>query len=89
MSQVIDELHKLASQKRQKKAAEFALTHIIPKLHVITDEQGFADTAIIAYCKKNSTTIVATLDRELKQKLKNIGRRRIVCKGESYLELQD
>ena len=68
---VIDELNKLCSNKNKNQDAQSAL-EFIKKLKKISIDGTVADDAIIFHVK-NKGGIIATMDKELKNRVKNSG----------------
>ncbi len=74
--QVLDELDKLTRSKklkiRERQAAEVSL-ELIKKLEpeILHFEEKNVDEAIIDYLNKKNDIVLATLDRELKKRIKN------------------
>ena len=68
---VIDELKKLSSDPNKKQNV-LATLDFIKNLKTVSISGKFADQAIIEYVKKNGG-IIATMDKELKNKVKNFG----------------
>ena len=68
---VVKELHHLATQEKKQQQSMAALD-FIKNLKTIEIFGNFADEAIISYIKKNGG-FVATLDKSLKKKIKDIG----------------
>lgn len=54
------------------------------KFELVKEKGKDADTAIIAFAKKNPSAIVATLDAGLKKKIKN---KKMVIRGKKSLEI--
>ena len=73
--QVIDEIKKIASSKQKLKSRENAKLALRllekNKFKKIDLGKGHVDKRIIDYSKNNKNIIVATLDKELKNKIKN------------------
>ena len=70
-SVVFHELKKL-SQKDEKKKEILATEEFCKNLKKIDVPGEFADQALLDYVKRNGG-IIATVDKELKQKVKNLG----------------
>ena len=68
---VIHELNKLTSDSNKKQSA-LATLDFIKNLKTVSIPGKFADQAIIDHVKKNGG-IIATMDKELKNKVKNSG----------------
>lgn len=72
--QVIQEVFNISQSKqsaKNKQSAELALKIIESnKFKKIDLGKGYVDNLIIDYSKKNPETFIATLDREIKNKLK-------------------
>ncbi len=87
VAQTIDELRAIQTQGNTKeaKAARVALA-LFENNHVKVAQisASSADDAIVAYAKQNSC-MVATQDRELKEKLVSIQVRLIVLRQQKYL----
>jgi len=69
------------------KALDAKLALKIIKIHnfnTVSVSGKDADNAIISFSKKNPTSLVATLDAELKKKIRN---RKIIIKGKKKLEI--
>ncbi|MEA3329878.1 MAG: hypothetical protein U9Q06_03990 [Nanoarchaeota archaeon] len=73
--QVIKELEKLSEDKKQKvkdrEATKISL-QLLKDTEKINLEKEFVDAGIIKYVKDHKATLVATLDKELKQKIRII-----------------
>ena len=69
---VLQELEKLSNDPKKDIKAKYTLENIknFKKMEISGD---FADTAILDYIEKNEGGIVATMDKELKNKVKNLG----------------
>ncbi len=87
-TQVINEIEKVANSKKKfhiKKKAELALeilkTSDFKKIEL---ESEYVDDGLVEFAKKNKSVIVATLDRELKKKLKNS---KLIIRGKKKLEI--
>ena len=86
--QVIDELKKITSSKKKAKFkddAELALKILNQnKPKEIDIKNAYVDQGIIEYAKNNKEAIIATMDKELKSKLKN---RKLVVRAMQKLEV--
>ena len=88
------ELKKIVDKERQKKSGFNAkLGYIMIKQKGLKTIQSsspeYADEAIIKYASKNpGKTIVATQDKELREKLGKIPVRTVVLRQKRYLELR-
>ena len=85
--QVIKEIEAIKNSKKSeaKSEANLALKLIKTKKPKIIQLKGkTADNAIISYTKQNPSIIVATLDREIKNKTKN---RKLVIRSKKKLEI--
>ena len=87
-TQVINEIEKVANSKKKfhiKKNAKLALeilkTSDFKKIEL---ESEYVDDGLVEFAKKNKSVIVATLDRELKKKLKNS---KLIIRGKKKLEI--
>ena len=87
-TQVINEIEKVANSKKKfhiKKKAELALeilkTSDFKKIEL---ESEYVDDGLVEFAKKNKSVIVATLDREIKKKLKNS---KLIIRGKKKLEI--
>ena len=69
---VVKELEKLSNDPKKDIKAKSTLENIknFKKMEMSDD---FADIAILDYIEKNGGGIVATMDKELKNKVKNLG----------------
>ena len=87
--QTIDELKKIIKEQKGKNsiAARLALSLIKQKsLKILNNsESGYVDDSILKYCNRN--TIVATQDKELKNKLKEKEIKIIFLRNKKYLEI--
>lgn len=83
--QIINEIEKIKnSDKKAKFRQEAELALLILKKHhfeKITLEGKNVDNAIVNYAHKNPEIIVATLDREIKSKIKN---RKMIFRGKKF-----
>ncbi|MGQ0606809.1 MAG: PIN domain-containing protein [Candidatus Nitrosotenuis sp.] len=68
---VISELNKLAQQEEKNKEATVTIQHI-KKFKKIKMGGTFADDSILSYVKNNGG-IIATIDKDLKYKIKTYG----------------
>lgn len=86
--QVIDELKKITSSKKKakfKEHAELALKILHQnKPKEIDIKNAYVDQGIIDYASQNKDVIIATMDKELRSKIKN---RKLVVRGMKKLEL--
>lgn len=86
--QVIKELKKITESKKKAKFkdhAELALKIIQKnKIKEVNLTSEYVDQGLIEYVKKNPEVIVATMDKELKTKIKN---RKLVVRAMKKLEL--
>jgi len=86
--QVINEIKKIINSKQKfhnKEAAKLALKLLEKnKFKTIDLGKGHVDKSIINLAKENPKIIVATLDRELKKKLKNS---KLVIREKKRLEI--
>lgn len=85
--QVIEELEKISKRENVKFSSEAKLALSLLKKNVFTRvdlKMKNVDNGIIKLAEKNKEYIVATLDREMKNKIKN---RNIVIRGEKKLEI--
>jgi len=87
-TQVINEIEKVANSKKKfhiKKNANLALEILkINSFKKVEFEEKYVDTALAKFAKKNKNVVVATLDRELKNKLKNS---KLIIRGKNKLEI--
>lgn len=88
----IEELSKKSSQtiKDRQSARLFldVLDHLIKdsdNIEVIRLEGSIVDNSIAGFCKKNPKTVLATLDKRLKSRVKNPI---LTIKGKSFLAIQ-
>lgn len=80
--EVISEIEKF---KEKKLEAQTALKLLEKKdFELIELGKGHVDKKIINYAKENSEVLVATLDREIKRKVKN---QKLVIRGKKKLEI--
>ena len=80
--QVIKELERLSEKKQEAKLALKVLhSGFFTKKKI---GKKYADKAIIQYAKSNSEAIIATLDSDLKRKIKN---NKLVIRGKKRLEI--
>ena len=86
--QVIDELKNITKSKKKfkfKDNAELALKIIQKnKLKEIDIKHKYVDKGIIQYSKENPEVIIATMDKELKTKIKN---KKLVVRAMKKLEI--
>ncbi len=86
--QVIDEIKKIATSKQKLKYRENAKLALKlleeNKFKKIDLGKGHVDKRIIDYSKNNKNIVVATLDKELKNKIKNP---KLVIRGKKKLEI--
>ena len=86
--QVITELKKIAVSKKSnslKEEAKISLEILEKNLFKEIDiKKRYVDKGIVNYAKKNKDIIVATLDRELKNKIKNA---KLIIRGKKKLEI--
>ena len=86
--QVIEELKRIVSSKKKlgfKQDAKIALQILEKNLFQKIDiGKKYVDKGIINYAEKNKDVIIATLDRELKNKIKNP---KLVIRGKKKLEV--
>ncbi|MBT96728.1 hypothetical protein CMI49_01365 [Candidatus Pacearchaeota archaeon] len=86
--QVIDELNKIINSKKKlqfRENARIALELIKNNQSKRIDlKQKYVDKGIIQFAKKNRNIIIATLDRELKNKIKNS---KLVIRRKKKLEI--
>ena len=80
--QVIDELNKIAESKQEAKLAIKLLEK--NKFKKVNLENNYVDKGLEKFAKDNKTAVIATLDRELKKKLKN---QKLIIRGKKKLEL--
>ena len=80
--QVINELTGLAKNKSEAKLALKLIQKNKPKIQKLEGKN--TDNAIINYAKNNPEIIIATLDREIKRKIKNP---KIIIQGKKKLEI--
>ncbi len=88
--QVIDELEKVKASKKKLHFREDAklvlkiLDKNKDKFKKINLKTKNVDSGLINFAKENKNTIIATLDRELKRKIKN---QKLIIRGKKRLEL--
>jgi rRNA-processing protein FCF1 len=86
--QVIDELKKITKSKKKgkfKDHAELALKILQKnKLKTIDLKHSYVDKGILNYTKQDKGVIIATMDKELKNKLPN---RKLIIRAMKKLEL--
>ncbi|MBI3623624.1 hypothetical protein HY212_06125 [Candidatus Pacearchaeota archaeon] len=84
--QVLEELKKLAGKKGTASAiSEFAIKYLkTEKFKTIDLKNNQVDEAIIDYAKAHESTIIATLDYDIKYKINNP---RMVIMGRKKLEI--
>ena len=86
--QVINELKKIIKSKKKgkfKEHAELALKILQKKkIKKIDIKHDYVDKGILNYAKENKGIIIATMDRELKDKLPN---RKLIIRAMKRLEL--
>jgi rRNA-processing protein FCF1 len=80
--QVIAELERLSKKSEDARLAYKILENGFYTKKKLTKK--FADNAILEYARSNKSAIVATLDRELRKKLKN---KILVIRGKKKLEI--
>ena len=87
--QVIEEIKRVAnSTKKLKFRVDAKLAQIIlekNKFKQINITGKYVDKALIKYAKENPSLIIATLDREIKNKL---GNTKLIIRGKKKLEFQ-
>jgi rRNA-processing protein FCF1 len=92
MEKTMDELDYLVKTEKgkQKEAAKLAKKLVEhEKLHIIRHEAvDIADSAIVAYCKEYTQTIVATQDKELRTTLQDMGIRVAFVRSKSYIDIE-
>ncbi len=75
------------SEGKAKQAAKLALGLVKAKdINIMSSDVAYVDKAILDIVDEN--TIVATMDRELREKLKNKGVRLITLRQKKYLTLE-
>lgn len=79
-SQVISELERV-NQDNAKLALEILKVNDYEEIDL---GKGHVDKLIIRFAKENPKTIVATLDREIKKKVKNL---KLVIRGKKKIEI--
>ena len=80
--QVINEIKKFEDKKSEANSAlKLLKNNLFKKIDI---GKGHVDKKIINYAKENPETIIATLDREIKSKIKN---KKLVIKGKKKLEI--
>jgi rRNA-processing protein FCF1 len=86
--QVIDEIKKIANSKKKNYVRENAKLSLKllgkNKFRKMDLGKGHVDKKIIDYTKNNKDIVVATLDKELKNKIKNP---KLVIRGKKKLEV--
>ncbi len=86
--QVINEIKKVASSKQKLKSRENAILALKllekNKFKKIDIGKGHVDKTIIKFTKENKEVIVATLDREIKKKIKG---QKLVIRNKKKLEV--
>jgi rRNA-processing protein FCF1 len=86
--QVILELEKIINSKKKLKFREFAELSLKllerSKFKKIKLEKEYVDRGIIDFAEKHREFIVATLDKEIKQKIKN---KKLIIRGKKKLEI--
>ena len=89
--EVLDEIKALSENKEQKvadrKAASLSLQilqHMYPKILFLNTKQPNVDKAIASYLNKNKKIILATLDKDLKKRVKN---KILTIRGKKDLQL--
>ncbi len=86
--QVIEELKSIINSKKKfgfKKDAKIALQILEKNLFQKIDiGKKYVDKGIVNYSEKNKDVIIATLDRELKNKIKNP---KLIIRGKKKLEV--
>lgn len=86
--QVIKELEKITKSKKKlkfKDEAELALVLLKrSKLKKVDIKNNYVDKGLISYSKKHPEIIVATMDKELKQKIQN---QKLVIRAKKKLEI--
>ncbi len=86
--QVINELKKIAESKQKahnKEASVLALRLLGKnKFKKINLGKGHVDKLIIRFSKENPETIIATLDREIKRRIKT---NKLIIQGKKKLEI--
>ena len=86
--QVINELKKIKKSKKKgkiKESAELALKILEKKkIKKIDLKHNYVDKGILNYTKNNKAVIIATMDKELKNKIQN---RKLIIRAMKRLEL--
>ena len=85
-STVLDELKALVDSTEDGVAAKVGLELVGGRGVEVIPSSGDVDSAILEYAK-NHDVIVATNDRELKRKLKEVGVKVIYMRGRSHLDM--
>jgi len=87
LDRTLEELEKIASQKtKEGQAAKLARTILMTKkITIIPTSGGHTDKRLIEKADENH--IIATMDREIKQKLKQKKQPVIIIRGKQKLEL--
>ena len=81
--QVLEELKGLSKSKRESEIALKIIQKNKPKIIELTGKN--TDNSIINFAKKNPEIIIATLDREIKNSIKN---KKLVIQRKKKLELR-
>ena len=87
-AQVIDELRKILNSKKKLRFRDNAKVSLNlfkkNKFKKIDLSEKYVDKALINFAKKHPRIIIATLDRELKKKIKNP---KLIIRGKKNLEI--
>lgn len=86
--QVIDELTKITESKKKLKFKDEAKLALMllnrSKIKKIDIKNSYVDKGLIDYAKKHKRVIIATMDSELKKKIKN---QKLVVRAKKKLEI--
>ncbi len=92
MKKSLDELNKIVTEgkQRDRSAARMAIKLVgIKEIQMVSsDETGYVDNLIVDLAQKNEDVIVATVDKGLKSRVKEAGRRIITMRQKKYLNIE-
>lgn len=97
LEQTIKELETLTQKQdikgKDKQAAKLALQMIKNKaetqtINIVASDETYVDQVIINMAKKDKTLLIATQDKALKQKLKDLGNQLIILRQKKHIIIE-